>query len=106
MRHPYRTIGLAIQDSSIENGLIQAATATLNFNDVFTDGGTVWRGSLLVDFVAQNEPYTPFDYVELSTTPLVVVVPEPSTLALVSSGVLMFGAAAWRRNRGRRATLK
>jgi hypothetical protein len=32
--------------------------------------------------VAPNEPYTAFDYVELSTTALVV--PEPGPLALVA----------------------
>jgi hypothetical protein len=54
-----------------EDGLIQAATTTLDFNDVFQDGGKVWKGSLKVDFLAPNEPYTAFDYVELNTKPLI-----------------------------------
>ena len=58
-------IGLMRQNRDA-NGLIQAATADLDFDDVFTDGGSVWRGSLNVDFLAPNEPYTAFDYVELS----------------------------------------
>jgi hypothetical protein len=72
---------VATQPNS-QDGLIQAATTTLQFGDVFTDGGSVWHGFLKVDFVAPNEPYTAFDYVELSTTALVV--PEPGPLALVA----------------------
>jgi hypothetical protein len=53
-----------------EDGLIQAATATLKFTDVFQDGGKTWKGFLKVDFQAPQEPFTAFDYVELSTTAL------------------------------------
>ncbi len=52
------------------DGLIQNATASLKFSDVFTDGGSVWHGFLKVDFKAPKEPYTAFDYVELSTIAL------------------------------------
>jgi hypothetical protein len=58
--------------SGREDGLIQAATTTLEFSDVFRDGGKMWTGFIKVDFLAPNEPYTAFDYVELSTTALVV----------------------------------
>jgi hypothetical protein len=81
-----------------EDGLIQAATASLTFNDVFKDGGSVWNGSLKVDFIAPNEPYTAFDYVELSTKPLVA--PEPGSLALVAIGLVGAGMIRLRRRRG------
>lgn len=95
-----RVLNLVRQGAG-SDGLIQEATATLGFGEVFTDGGTVWRGFLDIDFVAPNEPYTAFDYVELSTRPLVVVaeVPEPSTLALGTLGLLAAGVVAIRRRR-------
>ncbi|MBX9581814.1 MAG: hypothetical protein K2X87_16035, partial [Gemmataceae bacterium] len=65
-----------------EDGLIQAATADLAFGEVFTDMGAFYRGFLDVDFDAPNEPYTAFDYVELSGTPFVAAVPEPASLTL------------------------
>lgn len=78
------------QQSANADGLIQAATASLNFNDVFTVNGLGYRGSLTVDFLAPNEPYTAFDYVELSTTRLVA----PTGTAPVPPGfvVAAFGA--------------
>ncbi len=83
------------------DGLIQAATATLGFFDVFTDGGgLVWNGSLKVDFVANNEPYTAFDYVELSTRALVNPVPAPPTLLL---GLIGTPILAYMRARRRAA---
>jgi len=96
-----RIINLATQ-SGAADGLIQAATATLNFNEVFTDGGTVWIGSLKVDFIAPNEPYTAFDYVELSTVALVSPVPEPASCITLGIGVVgLFGAIGRRRLRAR-----
>jgi hypothetical protein len=97
-----RVIPLLRQDNDQgEDGLIQEATATLNFADVFADGGSVWRGTLGVDFLAPNEPYTAFDYVELSTNPLVraAAVPEPSMLTLGLFGLAAGGWAGWRRGR-------
>lgn len=56
------------ENSKGEDGLIQAAFSKLAFDDVFDDDGSgVYRGSLKVHFVAPNEPYTAFDFVELST---------------------------------------
>lgn len=99
-----RTLGLTQQDNAAgQNGLIQAATATLDFSDVFTDGGAVWRGALRVDFVAPNEPYTAFDYVELSTVALVAI-PEPATLTLAGIGLATLGLARVRQRRGRMAS--
>jgi len=77
-----------------QDGLIQAAFATLNFSDVFTATGGGWDGKLQVDFVANNEPYTAFDFVELSVTPIGTL-PEPSTAYLFGAGLAGF-AAAWR----------
>jgi hypothetical protein len=49
-----------------DDGLIQAIFATLDFSDVFTATTGGWDGYLAVDFVAAKEPYTAFDFVELS----------------------------------------
>jgi hypothetical protein len=69
------------------DGLIQAAYATLNFGDLFADGGSVWNGYLKIDFDAPREPYTAFDYVELSTDPIAIApVPEPASLAMLGVG--------------------
>jgi hypothetical protein len=91
------TLFVSTQPNS-EDGLIQAATATLLFSDVFKDGGSVWNGSLKVDFVAPNEPYTAFDYVELSTVALAPV-PEPSSLVLGCLGLVSFGLFNFARRR-------
>jgi len=82
------------------DGSIQAATATLAFGEVFSDAGDVWRGKLNVDFLAPREPYTAFDYVELSTTALV---PEPTAAALLGIGLLGLLAYGWRRRADRAA---
>jgi hypothetical protein len=81
-----------------EDGLIQAASATLTFGDVFGDGGSFWSGFLKVDFIAPNEPYTAFDYVELSTIQLVA--PEPGSLALAVIGLVGVGIVRVRHRRG------
>lgn len=64
-----------------KNGLIQATFASLNFSDVFTTSATGFDGFLQVDFIAPNEPYTAFDYAEISTTPIQESVPEPRAIA-------------------------
>lgn len=60
---------LRIPNQRIRNvdGLIQARTSRLPFNDVFTrDGDGNWHGFLTVIFDAPIDPFTAFDYVEVS----------------------------------------
>ena len=58
------------------DGLIQARSAILRFDEVFSAGpGGDWRGYVEVVFDAPYEPYTAFDYVELSLFDVVVAVP-------------------------------
>ena len=65
-RHqPSRT--LALRNQGRLDGLIQARSAVLDFDDVFTvnpDGN--WNGFVQLIFLAPRDPYTAFDYVELS----------------------------------------
>lgn len=63
-----------------QDGLIQGAFAVLDFGKVFTFDSGVWEGFVKVDFVAPSEPYTAFDYVELSVSQ--IVIPEPREVAL------------------------
>ena len=82
------TSAVSAQNNGPDDGLIQAAFATLAFADVFTlnGAGTHYNGYVEVDFDAPSEPYTAFDYVELSVTALSV--PEPGTTALLLLGLL------------------
>jgi hypothetical protein len=58
---------LEIENIGPDDGLIQARSAVLNFKEVFTaDGKGNWRGYVHVIFDAPFEPYTAFDFVELS----------------------------------------
>ncbi|MDH3380209.1 MAG: VPLPA-CTERM sorting domain-containing protein, partial [Gammaproteobacteria bacterium] len=86
-----RTIAVTTQNSPAgEDGLIQSAFAALDFVDVFTAalvGPSGWDGFLGVDFVAPNEPYTAFDFVELSVTP---ITPNPVP---VPAAIWLFGTA-------------
>ncbi len=88
------TLPIALQNNGPDDGLIQAAFVALNFYDVFTwdavNNG--WTGYLAVNFDAPNEPYTAFDFVELSVRP--IQVPEPAPLAILLLGL---GAFAVRR---------
>jgi hypothetical protein len=68
------------QDPS-ENGLIQSASTTFSFGDVFTEDDFFYHGYLRVDFKAPLEPYMAFDYVELS------LVPEPSSVVAFLTGL-------------------
>jgi len=71
------TLGVTTQPGA-QDGLIQAATATLNFADVFTATGGGYDGYLEVDFVAPSEPYTAFDVVNLSPIEGIPAIPLPA----------------------------
>ncbi len=92
---PTRTLALTTQANAAD-GLIQAAFANLAFGEVFTaDGLGGWNGYLRVDFNAPNEPYTAFDFTELSTTP--ISVPEPTLMVLLGTGLVGLSANGRRR---------
>jgi hypothetical protein len=95
---PAVTLALTTQPGNAD-GLIQAATANLAFSDVFTsDGAGGWNGFLRVNFVAPNEPYTAFDYAELSATQIPFTpVPEPSMLSLLAFALIALGLRSRRR---------
>jgi hypothetical protein len=88
-----RTVSLTRQVGT-SDGLIQAAFATLDFDEVFTaNGAGGYDGYLKVDFIAPNEPYTAFDYTELSVTQIATGLPVPPTLPLVGAALLALGLA-------------
>lgn len=63
---------LSLANQGPLDGLIQGRSAVLAFDDVFTsDGEGNWEGLVRVIFLAPADPYTAFDYVELSVFGLV-----------------------------------
>ena len=65
-----RTLSLANQGAL--DGLIQGRSTLLEFDEVFiADDDGNWAALLAVVFFAPNDPYTAFDYVELSRFELV-----------------------------------
>ena len=73
------------------DGLIQARTSRLPFNDVFTrDADGNWHGFLTVIFDAPIDPFTAFDYVELSLDAGVSAeldAPDPSLAETVAAKI-------------------
>lgn len=62
-----RTEVLRIPNQGSLDGLIQARSQNLKFDNVFSrraDG--TWRGFVAVTFIAPHDPFTAFDFVELS----------------------------------------
>ena len=83
-----KQLSVSTQSNGPDDGLIQGAFAELDFNDVFTWDGSDWLGSVAVDFIANNEPYTAFDYVELSLAPFQALpAPEPGSIILMLLGL-------------------
>lgn len=81
-----RVVNVSTQ-AGAQDGLIQAAFATLNFNEVFTANGSDWDGLVTATFLAPREPYTAFDFVELSLQSIPTALPEPGGLALLAIGL-------------------
>lgn len=83
-----RTVNLTLQGGN-QDGLVQAATTTLGFNEVFTAEGGGYRGFLDVLFQASQEPHIAIDYTELSVEEIALDPPDP---LLGAPGALDFGA--------------
>lgn len=93
------SIAVTTQNSPAgEDGLIQSTFATLAFDDVFIAALGGWDGKLGVDFQAPNEPYTAFDFVELSVTPITPN-PIPVPAAVWLFGTALIGLAGFSRRK-------
>jgi hypothetical protein len=58
---------LELKNQGVLDGLIQGRSALLQFDEVFaSDEDGNWHGFVVVEFDAPLDPYTAFDYVELS----------------------------------------
>lgn len=69
---------LSLSNQGPLDGLIQGRSAILAFDDVFTpDGEGNWEGLVAVVFLAPADPYTAFDYVELSLFGLLTASAQP-----------------------------
>ncbi len=69
---------LQLRNQGRADGLIQARSTILEFDDVFRAGDDGnWLGFLEVIFLAPADPYTAFDYVELSLLDIVAAAPSP-----------------------------
>jgi hypothetical protein len=63
---------LQLRNQGRADGLIQARSAILEFDEVFESSDTGdWLGFLEVIFLAPADPYTAFDFVELSLLDIV-----------------------------------
>jgi hypothetical protein len=76
---------LRVRTQKNGDGEVQLASLELLFEEVFSENanGTAWDGYLEVDFSAALEPYTAFDYVELSPRGI----PIPATFFLMLIGL-------------------
>lgn len=93
-----RTIALTVQGGG-QDGLIKAATSTLQFSEVFTsDAVGGWIGLVHATFNAPREPYTAFDFAELAIDEIpFVAVSEPGTLIFMGLGLAGLGFARRKR---------
>ena len=82
------TRGIALNTQGSADGLIQEASLKLNFNEVFTPSGGGYNGYLVVDFLAQDESYTAFDYVEIG------VLNDPGGVSVKVPGVSVADAGS------------
>ena len=85
---------------SIEDGLIRDAFLQLDFDDVFTLDGAVYRGFVEVDLVTlpnetDGDPYYGVDFVELSTEPILQCDGDINLDAVVDVQDLLILLANW-----------